>query len=191
MKKLILSIICATVFYFAPIAYASITFDVTSPQTVQTFINLLCSVGNSWSEYDNTGNPTSTSYSGMICSSIETSTYSEGTSGTYTLIECDTSLSNNGCYGGTASALRTNSGFISETTFEFTAPETVIGCMDNTATNYEPTATEDTDPTSCTFAEVIPTTNDDMVTYIIILTFIIGVFGSITIGTIYLIKKLV
>ena len=30
-------------------------------------------------------------------------------------------------------------------------PEAVIGCMDNTANNYNADATEDSDPTACTF----------------------------------------
>jgi hypothetical protein len=40
-------------------------------------------------------------------------------------------------------------------------PDPIIGCMDNTANNYDPTATEDTDPTSCTYDPDFPVVEGD------------------------------
>jgi hypothetical protein len=42
-------------------------------------------------------------------------------------------------------------------------PEAVIGCMDNTANNYNADATEDSDPTACTFDAVEPEPEPEVV----------------------------
>tara|TARA_B100000678_G_C17836482_1_gene353325 strand:- start:119 stop:424 length:306 start_codon:yes stop_codon:yes gene_type:complete len=42
-------------------------------------------------------------------------------------------------------------------------PEAVIGCMDDTANNYNADATEDSDPTACTFDAVEPEPEPEVV----------------------------
>ena len=70
-------------------------------------------------------------------------------------------------------------------------PETIVGCMDPDANNYDPDATEDEDPTLCTYdlppEESDPIANQD---YIRILTFIGAVFTLSTYATMKLVMKI-
>lgn len=73
-------------------------------------------------------------------------------------------------------------------------PDPIIGCMDETANNYDPTATEDEDPTLCTYdpiPEPEPLEIGELTEYIVVLSFIIGIFASSAYVTSKLIKKII
>lgn len=121
MKRLILSTIFALLFYFSNTAFASITFDPVSPQVNETNIVYSCDIGNIIEIYLS---DESLAYSSEIGCISSLSMFPINATGIYTIIECDNTISGAICTDATNSTLtlaQSDLGYISETTFEFTA----------------------------------------------------------------------
>lgn len=74
-----------------------------------------------------------------------------------------------------------------------TAPvESIIGCMDPEANNYDETATEDEDPSLCTYdEETLPLEIGQLTEYLMALGFVISIFSLTAYFTSNLVRKIV
>lgn len=108
----------AILFCGVNLAHAEITFNLPSPQPIGADININMSIGDVWIAYDSSGN--------FYMFPAEGGFHSYSLADTFTLIECNSAVEGSVCpYASSALLTLTEAeadpGFISETTFTFTA----------------------------------------------------------------------
>jgi hypothetical protein len=118
MKKLLFFSLLLFGFLSFSVASASMTFNPVSPQVWTTEVFTTCSVGNNWYLYT----PSEGVLGFSICTIIPFTGVS-GTYGAYIVAECDNTATSTACGSGdlTLAEVRLDPGFISETTYTFTA----------------------------------------------------------------------